>query len=336
MPPFSLHTNTSSDILAGDQLQYQQLSTFGFVQFYVELALAAACLVLALFSAHFLIKRDLPARGLEMNIKNIFDPISFLLVPVFLSQAGFFVCEAFYYTSIYTPMGNGLFFFCGVAQTCISWFSWLRSKAVISVFYSATYVSVIQAELTIVPILFTLSCFIQFLDIEDRIQKASVAMAVGVGFVMHVDISCLIAYHKQIFSLKDVSVDVPRAYEVIARYTAASTSMWFCSTSFYSISSMLIRKNLTIALGLVLAQDVFMFSAAAVLLAMKIQLIQPGLWPLLGSSSKKNKVKDFLEGSSTVNMKTAEVGSSIEKKAAEVGSSIEKKKTVEVVQPESE
>ncbi|KAJ3077269.1 hypothetical protein HDU98_004231 [Podochytrium sp. JEL0797] len=182
--------------------------------------------------------------------------------------------------------------------TCSSWFSWLRSKAVVAIFFSARYVAFLQAELTAMPFFIVAAFLMQFFNIAHRIQRQTIVMGIGLALMISVDVSCLVAYCKQIFSLRDRNIDVPRAYMVIAKHSAAASSLNLFGIAFYVIGKVFLNANSEWAIATTLLQNLCLFLAAVVLLVMKIQLIQPSLLQLQPSMVAKNKLKGFLEGDS--------------------------------------
>ncbi|KAI9348205.1 hypothetical protein BDR26DRAFT_854201, partial [Obelidium mucronatum] len=267
------------------QLSYSQLSIYKLLEFFMQLTLASASFYLALFCVYFILRRDLPSRNLSLTIQNIFNPMTSLLTLVFISNAGFYICEALFYSGLYPRAGRGLFFFVGISQVSIAWFAWLRSKSVIALHFSTHHVKILTILLSIAPVLYTLPCIIQFLPILNSILYASIPMGIGTSIVANVDLSCLVAYTKLLLSLEESRVDMPPAYRVIAKYTAIRTIFRLLGLLFYSVSYFV--KNESVAM------TYFWMADAVGLLLMKIKLIQPGLFSVYGTSTK-NKVKGFL------------------------------------------
>ncbi|KAJ3077270.1 hypothetical protein HDU98_004232 [Podochytrium sp. JEL0797] len=138
----------------------------------------------------------------------------------------------------------------------------------------------------------------QFFNIAHRSLRQTIVMGVGLVLMISVDVSCLVAYYKQIFSLRDRNIDVPRAYTVIAKHSAIASSLNLFGMAFYVIAQLFLYNSLSVTIAAICLQNLCLFSSAVVLLTMKIQLIQPSLLQK-PSTSTRNKMKGFLEGAST-------------------------------------
>ncbi|KAJ3025873.1 UNVERIFIED_CONTAM: hypothetical protein HDU68_006545 [Siphonaria sp. JEL0065] len=251
---------------------------------------------LTAYCIHFILRRELVLRQLDFNFKFMLNPMIILLPVVFISETGFFICETLFYSHLYPRAGYGLLFFFAFQQVSIAWFSWLRSKSVVSLHFSQQYIKVITTLLAIAPFIYTLPCIIQFLPILNSVQYASIPLGIGISLLVNIDINCLIAYTKLLFSLTENKVETPQAYRVIAKYTAISTIFRLFGFTFYTASSFI--KSETTATTLVILQDLCLLADVTGLLLMKIKLTQPGFFDGSGESAKK-KVKDFLGGTAS-------------------------------------
>ncbi|KAI8619830.1 hypothetical protein BC830DRAFT_1102242 [Chytriomyces sp. MP71] len=162
-------------------------------QFYFELVLAIYSLFMAGFTLNFIIRRDLPARGLDRSLKNVFSPATSLLIPSFLGLASFFVCSALYYSHIFPEAGFAQFFAIGIIHGSDCWYSWLRSGQVVRLHYSPKAVRFLQVELCAIPFLFLAPAIIQFapIGLAKSIKYASIAMSVAIIVVVNLDLNYL-------------------------------------------------------------------------------------------------------------------------------------------------
>ncbi|KAJ3232813.1 hypothetical protein HDU81_002721 [Chytriomyces hyalinus] len=249
------------------------------------MAFGALAFLAGVYLIYFIVFVEVRARGTARTLKTVATPGNLLLVSFFFCQTGLQTTAAWWNSNVEDKLPLLISSLMMAATlTCYGWYSYLRGHQVLRLQMSERYYKICKLNVYFLPIASFSPPISMMLPISGTASIiVFVATASISGFVtITLDSMFCYSYLRQILNLQKTNIQVPREYQVIARYglIAAVTAVFILISFTMGFVPMAMGRITTVPLVIYysVACTLFSFFISVMglsLALMKVALVSP-------------------------------------------------------------
>ncbi|KAJ3254055.1 hypothetical protein HDU77_004278 [Chytriomyces hyalinus] len=269
--------------------------------FRIQMTFGVLAFLTLVYMIHFIVFVELRARGTARTLKTVATPGNLLIVSFFFFLTGLQTTAAWWNSNVEEKLP---LLICSLMMaatlTCYGWYSYLRGHQVLRLQMSERYYKICKMNVYFLPIASFSPPISMMLPITGTASTIVFVTAASIsGFVtITLDSMFCYSYLRQILNLQKTNIQVPREYQVIAKYglIAAVTAVFILISFTMGFVPVAMGWIKTVPLVIFYSVSCTLFSLFMSVMGLSLALMKVALVsPISFGKRSAGKAAKFLE-----------------------------------------